>query len=43
MESYEILTEIGAGSFGQVYKARRIVNGESVALKIVRKVCQIIN
>ncbi|XP_023248255.1 serine/threonine-protein kinase fused [Copidosoma floridanum] len=37
MENYEVLHDIGAGAFGQVFKAKRRVNGETVAYKVVRK------
>lgn len=41
MENYEILGQVGEGSFGQVYKAMRHIDGEIVALKIIRKVREI--
>src|SRR5713226_6957247 len=33
---YEILSDHGAGSFGQVYKARQLSTGQEVAIKILR-------
>src|SRR5262245_10318010 len=33
---YEILAELGTGSFGRVYKARQISTGQAVAVKILR-------
>ena len=33
---YEILSELGAGSFGRVYKARQLSTSQSVAVKILR-------
>jgi TOMM system kinase/cyclase fusion protein len=32
---YELLSELGAGSFGRVYRARQLSTGQDVALKIV--------
>lgn len=37
LSSFEVLQEIGAGSFGCVYKARRKETGEIVALKALNK------
>lgn len=37
LSSFEVLQEIGAGSFGCVYKAKRKENGEVVALKALNK------
>ena len=34
--SYEVRGEIGAGSFGWVYKARQLSTGQDVAIKILR-------
>lgn len=35
-ESYEILCELGEGSFGLVYKARQLSTGQHVAIKTLR-------
>ncbi|WP_437968688.1 TOMM system kinase/cyclase fusion protein [Sorangium sp. So ce260] len=32
---YEIVSELGAGGFGRVYKARQLTTGQAVALKIM--------
>ena len=37
LDSFEVLQEIGAGSFGCVYRAKRKENGEIVALKALNK------
>ncbi|XP_032673839.1 serine/threonine-protein kinase fused [Odontomachus brunneus] len=37
MKKYEILKQIGEGSFGQVYKAKKRLDGEIVAFKVIRK------
>ncbi|XP_066602931.1 serine/threonine-protein kinase fused [Prorops nasuta] len=37
MEKYEVLRQVGEGSFGQVYKARKRADGEIVAFKVIRK------
>jgi TOMM system kinase/cyclase fusion protein len=33
---YEVLAELGVGSFGRVYKARQLSTGQQVAIKILR-------
>ena len=33
---YEILSRLGAGRFGWVYKARQLSTGQDVAIKILR-------
>lgn len=38
MEQFEIVCLVGEGSFGRVYKANNKSSGETVALKIIRKV-----
>ncbi|XP_014480493.1 PREDICTED: serine/threonine-protein kinase fused [Dinoponera quadriceps] len=37
MKKYEILRQIGEGSFGQVYEAKKRSDGEIVAFKVIRK------
>lgn len=32
-EDYEIIVKVGQGSYGQVYKAKNIITGETVAIK----------
>ncbi len=34
-ERYEILKELGSGSFGRVYEARQLSTGQSVAIKLL--------
>lgn len=38
MDKYEVLRQVGEGSFGQVYKAKKRYDGEIVAFKVIRKV-----
>jgi TOMM system kinase/cyclase fusion protein len=33
---YEVLSELGSGSFGRVYRARQLSTGQDVAIKILR-------
>src|SRR5262249_26335657 len=33
---YEIVAELGSGSFGSVYRARQLSTGQQVAVKILR-------
>jgi len=33
---YEILSELGVGGFGAVYKARQLTTGQAIALKVMR-------
>ena len=40
MENYHLLTQIGEGSFGRVYKARRKYTGRLVAIKMINKLGQ---
>src|SRR6478752_793154 len=35
-DRYEVLNEIGVGSFGRVYRAQQLSTGQDVALKILR-------
>jgi fused-like protein len=37
MENYVILHAIGEGSFGKVFKARRLHTGQIVAIKFLKK------
>ncbi|KAF7992667.1 hypothetical protein HCN44_005011 [Aphidius gifuensis] len=37
MDKYMVLGQVGEGSFGQVYKAQKRINGEIVAIKVIRK------
>ena len=34
---YEILTPLGSGSFGDVFRARQLSTGQDVAIKILRR------
>jgi serine/threonine protein kinase len=34
-DRYEILGELGSGSFGRVYQARQLTTGQSVAIKLL--------
>ena len=36
MEKYELICKIGEGTFGEVYKAKRLADGAVVALKKLR-------
>ena len=40
MENYHLITQIGEGSFGKVYKARRKYTGRLVAIKMINKAGQ---
>ncbi|KAH0787351.1 AGC family protein kinase [Histomonas meleagridis] len=40
MENYHLLDQIGEGSFGRVYKARRKFTGNIVAIKMINKLGQ---
>ena len=37
MENYHLIKQIGEGSFGKVYKARRKYTGRLVAIKMINK------
>lgn len=37
MDKYDVLGQVGEGSFGQVYKAKKRSDGEIVAFKVIRK------
>lgn len=39
MDNYVILSFIGEGSFGRVFKAKNKQTDSILALKIIRKVC----
>lgn len=39
MESYVVISFIGEGSFGRVFKAKHKETDAIVALKVIRKVC----
>lgn len=39
MDQYEVIGSLGEGSFGRVYKAKHLTNGQIVALKVISKVC----
>ena len=36
MDAYEIVCQVGEGTYGQVYKAKEVTSGDIVALKKVR-------
>lgn len=36
LEDFEILSTLGSGTFGCVYKARNLLNGRTVALKVIK-------
>lgn len=38
-DQYEILEFVGRGTFGQVYKARHIYSGNTVAIKLMKDIC----
>lgn len=38
MDKYDIIGSLGEGSFGRVYKAKRISDNIFVALKVISKV-----
>ena len=38
MEKYKIINQVGEGSFGQVFKARKSTDNEIVAFKVIQKV-----
>lgn len=39
MESYVVISFVGEGSFGRVFKAKHKETDAVVALKVIRKVC----
>lgn len=39
MDKYEVIGTLGEGSFGRVYKAKQVTDGNFVALKVISKVC----
>lgn len=39
LEKYDLKELIGAGTYGQVYKAREKATGRNVAVKLIQKVC----
>ena len=40
MENYHLISQIGEGSFGRVYKGRRKYTGRLVAIKMINKLGQ---
>jgi serine/threonine protein kinase len=36
MDAYDVLDKIGHGAFGEVFRARRVTTGETVAIKKLR-------
>lgn len=43
MEKYEFKEKIGAGSYGEVYKAVEKATNRIIAIKLIKKVCFRVN
>lgn len=43
LEKYELLKEIGGGSYGKVFKAKEKLTGRKLAVKLISKVRKLFN